>query len=133
MEFGLPFFSHVSSCNLSSLTLISFAPSVLSLYTQSATRLLRCPLPRFSKVFNDSNRIEERKCAISGETTRFNAKEPRASSLEMISGSFELTILALSEIGIWKIGIWNKYPIFAQNGACVGASCLGHLFLPIFP
>ena len=40
----------------------------------------------------------------------------------------ELIILALSEN--WDL---NKYPIFAQNWACVGASCLDHLFLPIFP
>ena len=34
------------------LTLVSFAPSVLSLCTQSATRLLRCPLPRISVFFS---------------------------------------------------------------------------------
>ena len=42
--------------------------------------------------------------------------------------TIELIILALSEN--WDL---NKYPIFAQNWACVGASCLDHLFLPIFP
>ena len=40
----------------------------------------------------------------------------------------ELIILALSENKDL-----SKYPIFAQNWACVGASCLDHLFLPIFP
>ena len=47
---------------------------------------------------------------------------------EIASPIVELIILALSEN--WDL---NKYPIFAQNWACVGASCLDHLFLPIFP
>ena len=61
----------------------------------------------------------------------FHSMDPRKAlklPLEPVPAKVELIILALSEN--WDL---NKYPIFAQNWACVGASCLDHLFLPIFP